>query len=208
MKNEKEIWLNPVELKQLLEGGLYWKDIETKLSDDGFRRNALKEDVSIDDIIWEPCLNKNPEPRQEERQEQSQESDSIRAILLGEENHKDQLEPDSDQELVKDRQISLNYLLEEKELATIPHAAAEEESDQIEKAPEVEAEALAMYEEDSEVKYEEKDAFSSEDKHFDDDDFIMEIENKGTPFGGLKLVILLIATATITFGVWYYFLSR
>lgn len=211
MKSEKEIWLDQVELKQLLEGGLYWKDIETKLSPgstEGFKRTVLKEDVSIDDIIWEPYVNKTyPETLQEEPQT---ESDEIRSILLGEENQEKQ-KSDLDQEVIKDRLINLNYLqedyLQEEALASVPHAAVEE---------------------DSEVKYEEKDAFSSSDiathlqpeeasswltpenknKHFDDDDFMSELENKGTPFGGLKLIILLIVSATVTFGVWYYFLSR
>lgn len=204
MKNEKEIWLDQVELKQLLEGGLYWKDIETKLSagdTEGFKRNAMKEDVSIDAIIWEPCLNKTHHEILKE--EPQTESDQIRAILLGEENLEEQ-KPNLDQDVIKDRLINLNYLpedylQEENELASVPHAAAEE---------------------DSEVKYEEKDVFSTrdvedqlevksrEDKHFDDDDdFITELENKGTPFGGLKLIVLLIVSATVTFGVWYYFLN-
>lgn len=202
MKNEKEVWLDEVELKQLLEGGLYWKDIETKLSpadSEGFKRKAPKEDVNINPIVWEPYVNKShPDTLQEEPQT---ESDQIRAILLGEENLKEQ-KSDSDQEIVKDRQVNLNYLQEdylqeEKELASVPHAAVGE---------------------DSEVKTEEKDAFSTideedvlkvrEDKHFDDDDdFMMELENKGTPFGGLKLIVLLIVTAIVTFGFWYYFLS-
>ena len=192
MKNEKEIWLDQVELKQLLEGGLYWKDIETKLSagdTEGFKRNVMKEDVSIDAIIWEPCLNKTHHGTLQE--EPQTESDQIRAILLGEENHEEQ-KSNLDQEVIKDRLINLDYLQEdylqeENELASVPHAAMEE---------------------DSEVKYEEKDVFSTEDKHFDDDDdFITELENKGTPFGGLKLIVLLILSATVTFGVWYYFLN-
>lgn len=187
MKNEKEIWLDQVELKQLLEGGLYWKDIETKLSPadtEGFKRNMPKEDVSIADIIWEPLNQTHTEILQEEPQA---EGDQIRAILLGERNNEEQ---------------------EEEALSSVPHAAVEEE--------------------ESEVKHEEKDAFSSrdvvdhlqpketyewltpenKDKHFDDDDFMMELEDKGTPFGGLKLIVLLIVTATVTFGAWYYFISR
>lgn len=167
MKNEKEVWLDQVELKQLLEGGLYWKDIETKLSpadNEGFKRKVPKEDVNI-------------------QEEPQTESDQIRAILLGEENI---------------NYLQEDYLQEEKELASVPHAAAGE---------------------DSEVKNEEKDAFSTfstsdeedvlevrEDKHFDDDDdFMRDLENKGTPFGGLKLIVLLIVSAIVTFGFWYYF---
>ncbi len=183
MKNEKEFWLEQAELKQLLEGGLFWKDIETKLSpadNEGFKRKVSKEDVNINPIVWEPYVNKShPDTLQEEPQT---ESDQIRAILLGEENL---------------NYLQEDYLQEEKELASVPHAAVGE---------------------DSEVKKEEKDAFSTsdeedalkvrEEKHFDDDDdFMMELENKGTPFGGLKLIVLLIVTAILTFGFWYYFLS-
>jgi hypothetical protein len=34
MMNEKEIMLNSEEIQQLLEGGLFWKDIEPKLAEE------------------------------------------------------------------------------------------------------------------------------------------------------------------------------
>lgn len=209
MKNEKEIWLNPEEIKQLLEGGLYWKDIETKLSPadaEGFRRNLKKEDLSIEDIIWEPHLNKfQPEILKQERDE---EGNQVRAILLGEDN------------VIKDRQIDLSFIKVEKELASVPLAAVEEEPEirqredilyevnRVDFEEEGDKDFQEVYKEDSAVKDDEMNAFSNiVNKHFDDEAFMMELENKGTPFGGLKLIVLLVVTAVITFGCWYYFLS-
>ena len=225
MKSEKEIWLDPEEIKQLLEGGLYWKDIETKLSPadaEGFRRDLKKEDLSIDDIIWEPYLNipeRKPEPEEE--------SDHIRAILLGEDpqqeesyqqeenNQKESYQQEKEEnqqsdlnKVIKDRQINLDFL-QMKELAIVPHAAMKEEDKIVFQEDErVFEEDAKVYKEDSEVKDDEMNAFSTiTNKHFDDEEFMMELENKGNPFGGLKLIIILVSTAVITFGCWYYFLN-
>ena len=227
MKNEKEIWLDSVEIKQLLEGGLFWKDIQPKISlgdKDGFKRNLKKEDVSIDDIIWEPVVNNQPiinsAPDPGSNRELNEESDQLRAILLGEENREESREqetvedrPSITSEVIKDRQIDIKFI-QEQELTKVPHAAVKEESDNI-------------FAEDSEVKADEKDTFSGmmfrenqgtttpksiissgkEDRHLDED-FYEELENERAPFGGLKLIVLLLISAAVTFGFWYYFLSR
>ena len=211
MKNEKEIWLDSEEIKQLLEGGLYWKDIETKISlgdTEGFKRNLKKEDVSIDDIIWEPVVTNQPAVnsfRPERDHEVIEDSDQLRAILLGEEKQypeKDE-KASSPVEVIKDRQIDLK-LFQEQEIASIPLAASQEESDQV-------------FAEESEVMADEKDSFSDmnewkvpsvEDKRHLDEDFYEELENERTPFGGLKLIALLVISAAVTFGFWNYFLSR
>lgn len=169
MKKDKEIFLDPEEIQQLLEGGLYWTDIEPKLSPenaDSFKRHISMEQEDADETV------KSPVPVRE-----FDEETDVRAILLGEEKIPDQMNELSlkeDDFIVKDRQI------------TIPLAAATEKDD-LENIP------------DNQVDNELKEYILSSE---------IEPEEEHTPFGGVKLIILLAAVAALTFGFWYYFLSR
>jgi hypothetical protein len=176
MRKDKEIWLEPEEIQQLLEGGLYWTDIESKLSPenaDSFRKSLSTEQDS----------------EKEERNElaavgeETDEEQNVRAILLGEENN---LSSKADAEVlesvVRNRQIDLSQFGEKPDGPFIPQAATVEEEN-------------SNIAGDNEF----KEIMINND---------IEPEEEHTPFGGLKLVILLAVVAVLTFGFWYYFLSR
>lgn len=173
MKKDKEIWLEPEEIQQLLEGGLYWADIEPKLAPenaDSFRRHAKIEPEE------EPGGLNQPQGKDWEPDEQK----DVRAILLGEENR-----------IIKDRQIDFSNLEDGVHHSFVPLAAADEERD------------LEWEESNNEMKQE-------ADNEFKDIIFSSEIESEEderTPFGGLKLILLLTVAAALTFGFWFYFLN-
>lgn len=86
MKNEKEkeIWLNPEELQQLLEGGLYWKDIEPKVAlenTDSFKRPlSIDSDSDDSNVAEETFLFTDYTADDEENVEE------LRTLLLGDRN--------------------------------------------------------------------------------------------------------------------------
>ncbi|MCM1564777.1 MAG: hypothetical protein NC238_02240 [Dehalobacter sp.] len=114
MKNDKkkEIWLDPEELRQLLEGGLYWKDIEPKLSEENAesirRQFSLEDEADINDSAMDEydqntgefdqtngeygrTARKSPEEDQAEAGpvfagDSDEDNEEIRTILLGDQN--------------------------------------------------------------------------------------------------------------------------
>lgn len=101
MNNEKEILLDSEEIQQLLEGGLFWKDIEPKLSHDNpvsFQRRMIFSDQSLNDKeedkeVAREVINFYAETDIDDDKK-------VRAILLGENN------------IIKDRQIDLSHIQE------------------------------------------------------------------------------------------------
>jgi hypothetical protein len=175
MRKDKEIWLEAEEIQQLLEGGLYWTDIESKLSPenaDSFRKHlSTEQDLEI-----------GVESKPATAIKEASEEQDIRAILLGEEKVQDsEASTEALGSVVKNRQIDLSQFEEKPDGPFIPQAATTEEEN-----PNIQ--------EDNEFK---EIMISSE----------IEPEEEHTPFGGLKLVILLAVVAALTFGFWYYFLS-
>lgn len=263
MSKEKEIWLDPEELQQLLEGGLYWNDIESKFSKENadlLKRRIDKEDtLDVDEIIREASFsstfadNKNKSSNEPGVDiPESHNEEDVRAILLGENRtpaKNPEIEQDSYNTVIKDRQIDFSHMQEDLQRSFLSQAAASREETMEKTGKEailIGAEEQEAYEErqmrqelyglapleESEVSRDEKDNFSGlgvqaeytaarpnnqqainqkPDQPFKNstysDEFEDELEERGSPFGGLKLVILLIAVALITFGFWYYFIS-
>jgi len=186
MKNEKEILLNPEEIQLLLEGGLFWKDIEPKLwseNPDSSARQLATEEYTDSEVLEEPVEEKD-----------------VRAILFGEDV------------VVKNRQIDLSHIQEEAPKVFVPEVAATEDSDlslnyQEEKPADT---GFIGSREEIEVGVEEKNSFLSMDS--DDSENILlsdEIEPQDKPFlSGWKLLVVMGVVAVLTFGFWYYFLSR
>lgn len=194
MKKEQEILLNPEEIQQLLEGGLYWRDIQPKLSpenSDNFRRHlSIDEDSDIDEIKISEDI---PKEIEEEK--------DVRAILLGEEKPiplaaaSEEDNTAGEEEIIKKRLF--RYVSEEQ-------------------ATEVETESISDIKNEHTVPnvmlnnrdslYKKNEFRDNEFKDiFNDDD---EPEEERSPFGGLKLIILLAIVAAATFGFWYYFLTK
>jgi len=227
MKNKKEIWLNPEELKQLLEGGLYWKDIESKIYDGeagSFNRNLKKEDLKIEHINWEQVETSRQQEQIEQQEQKNENEDELaRSILLGEERSQDTpADQGSQNSVLKDRQINFAYFQEE--LTDIPHAAVGDEEETklfgSENFPERENGDLDViagtsYQEDSDLL---KDNMNDESPANTDNSFIaeeeflfsrdMESKEGSSIFSGLKLVLLLVITAALTFCLWFYFIGR
>lgn len=253
MKNDKkkEIWLDPEELRQLLEGGLYWKDIEPKLSEENAesirRQLSLEDEADINDgAIDEYDQNtgefdqtngeygrtagKSPEEDQAEAGpvfagDSDEDNEEIRTILLGDQNSgQDEL-----QRLFISQAASLEDDFNEMKnpAETSPDSfsplADTEAVDDLNKADEAyNAEDTAMNPtdlgtlEETEVGAEERSRFSDLNSYImnskndpsadDDDDLDFEFEQK-SGFGGLKLVILVVIVAAVTFGLWYFFIS-
>lgn len=243
MKKDKEIWLEPEEIQQLLEGGLYWKDIESKLSQenaDSFKRHISVERDMDDDstfardsIFSEPVEEKDvraillgedktyelekadeqaviDEP-QEEVIEEHEKLFSIESIpeaqglddmvpeeedmILKERTDTDRSELNLFQErpIVKDRQINFSRAEEELQFAFVSETAAS--NDEPPSLEETMEDPILTQTIDNEF----KDFLTSEPE---------EEEEKRTPFGGLKLILLLVIAIGLTFGFWTYFVGR
>ncbi|RNC28543.1 MAG: hypothetical protein AWM53_01523 [Candidatus Dichloromethanomonas elyunquensis] len=198
MKNEKEIWLDTEEIKQLLEGGLYWNDIESKFSD--HKRHSIQrpldQDASLDIDI-------------EEKAQLMKEYDEedVRAILLGEVKDLDQLNDPllkGNASVVADRQINLSHVEEELEHPFFAESASAEEEKRIQTGNN-------EIEESSETQIFRNELFPNEEKDSEFKEMIFSNEigsEEGPSFGGKKLIVILIVVGIITFGFWYYFLSR
>jgi len=185
MKKEKEIWLDPDEIKQLLEGGLYWNDIEPKFSPENIQE--IKRSLGKDDMM--------DAEKVEMESGQSDEEEDVRAILLGESFalQSDTIEVDK-----KNAQEAENVQPKAYDVEIIGGAAEENRVEDRRNDP-------VDSKEEMEVGFEEKNSFG------DIKEIILEdgIEEEQTPFlGGLKLVLLLIVAAATTFGFWFYFINR
>lgn len=230
MKKEKEIWLEPEELKKLLEGGIDWNDIESKFSQGhgpiGPQNTEKAEDpnLNIDEIIRETSLKQSVQAKETDNSQANTEED-IRAILLGEENSPDKIsEIPSDPKAIvtKDRQIRLNRGEENFEHPIFTLAATDEEADltgsllQAETAIGQEEKESFARRDNEETKVfrnkslsglnsgqDKKDLFF--DKKMDDLEF--EDEEEKPALGGFKLVLLLVVVGILTLGFWYYFLT-
>jgi len=221
MKNEKEILLNTEEIQKLLEGGLFWKDIETKtvLPDiDSIKRN-IKDDTEETENIqcktMEEKITENIREYEEERE--------LRAVLLGE------------QSVIKDRQINLNYIQEKlipDEAEASDELAAVMEEAELQKDLDIDGDkgiSGNICEDNNSDKVEDSDEFDdsrpreeegisfTDRSRFDDyfnnnaeEDILEEdTEFQEKPFlSGWKLVVLMGLVAAVTFGFWYYFLSH
>lgn len=241
MAKEKEIWLDPEEIRMLLEGGLYWNDIESKFArkdSDSLKQRIDNEDIpDIDEIITD---NRSSNQQRDDNGEAHNDED-VRAILLGETPVRNpEIEQNGGKNLIKDRQIDFSNMQEEIQRPFIVEAAVTEE-EKMEKPGKnddilIGADERQVYEEqqmgkafyglppaeESEVGWDEKNNFSGlgaqaeykatiPDRPFNNltyDDIKDEEEDKGSAFGGLKLVILLVVVALVTFGFWYYFISK
>lgn len=189
MKKEREIWLKPEEIQQLLEGGLYWKDIEAKLSPEGRSITIEKDERTAgikenEGLIGEEETEAVHGERRLEVAAQEPESEQVRAILLGEMEK----EP-----VIKDRQIQIEQLREEVE-ETCSSIAATGSEDII--TDKVSAKESSV----------EENAVSANNE-FKELIFNKPEEEERPVFGGFKLVLLLIAVAALTFGFWYYYVS-
>lgn len=133
MKKDKEIWLDPEEIQQLLEGGLYWIDVESKISPEN--ANSIKKQLNMDqdfDIegISKPTLVIG-QPDDEEK--------DVRAILLGQDKlqaRRAELSAQGFDPIIKNRQIDISNVEERLHSSFMPEAAATEEDFQEIKAQE------------------------------------------------------------------------
>lgn len=234
MKKEQEILLDPEEIQQLLEGGLYWNDIQPKLSPENIdaikRQLNLDEDLEIDQIKRSTTI-----------EEECDDEKDVREILLGEDKAQSRTNDSPDkgfEPVIKNRQINLSQMeaaiteetLSEESLSdktllkgTLPEDMQEEENLIRRKLFGTDSD------EEAEVSCEEKNRFfhlnersadetgTGEDrssKVFADNelkDMILndeiEVEEEHTSFGGLKVILLLVVVAFLTFGFWYYFIN-
>lgn len=109
MRNEKqkEIWLDPEELQRLLEGGLYWKDIEPKIAlenTDSFKRQFSIDGALNDSEVFAEGMSSTEieVPLKDEEDaylftddaaDDEVDAEELRAILLGDKNAaKDELQ--------------------------------------------------------------------------------------------------------------------
>lgn len=229
MIKEKEILLNPEELERLLDGGLYWKDIENKILDETETRKQFKDEVTSEKArIKSDNLVKRETAASKERENDDGE---VRSVLLGDDSlPKNQSEAkaiseeqfaDSGQEEIRfnknlNRQININYtasedfiLMEKKEESKID----EGKDKSLQNTPTESVDEGVDNNYFSEDKSEEavSDLFNETD--FVNSDF-QSIINENSPqkasplLSGLKLVILLIAVAAATFGFWYYYIGK
>ncbi|NLO97435.1 MAG: hypothetical protein GX091_05130 [Peptococcaceae bacterium] len=207
MNNEKEILLDSEEIQLLLEGGLYWKDIEPKLGSPNsatFRRRlpvtdeeSNNQDPKRKDFIKRTSLNLEKSDEQDAREIVNKLMDDklmdgklmdggddkkVRAILLGDNN------------IIKDRQIDLSQIRElaaTSENGVMPESKTTEDKENLETPKEKKDFSL----EDTENVV----LFSNE----------IEDQEKAEPFiSGWKLVLLMIVVAALTFGFWFYFLGQ
>ncbi len=142
MKREKEIWLDPEEIQQLLEGGLYWNDIEQKSFPDGAEslRSTIEEDgTDIQGIIREAPSIRNIIMESSSTDivtKQPVEEEDVRAILLGEgrsqlKEYQPEVQAPLEQSnsLYKDRQIDFSHIQEDIQRPFMAHAVATQEED-------------------------------------------------------------------------------
>lgn len=142
MAKEKEIWLDPEELQLLLEGGLYWNDIESKFSKENadlLKRRIDKDDtLDIDEIIREASLSRNPggnknkssnnEPAADTTEVHNEED--VRAILLGENKppvRNPEIEQNDYSAVIKNRQIDFSHMQEDLQRPFMSQAVATQE---------------------------------------------------------------------------------
>jgi hypothetical protein len=148
MTKEREIWLDPEEIQMLLEGGLYWNDIESKFSKDNAdllkRRIDKEHTLDIDEIIREASVSKNSgdyknkssnepgvditEPHIDTTESHNEED--VRAILLGENRppvRNPEIEKNSYDTVMKDRQIDFSHMQEDLQRPFMSQAAASRE---------------------------------------------------------------------------------
>ncbi|HHV65940.1 MAG TPA: hypothetical protein GXX46_12880 [Peptococcaceae bacterium] len=179
MKKDKEIWLEPEEIQQLLEGGLYWKDIEPKLygQDAGSvkRQPAIAEEPNLEEIETVP-------------------DQDVRAILFGEKPlpEKTLTEAETAAASEENNKEKENKIEDIRPYYPKEEGPAEEETKVF---PGPAAEIFTGATAENEL----KDLILRDEE---------EEEEEGTPFGGLKLILLLIVVAVLTFGFWFYFLNR
>ncbi len=206
MKNEKEIWLNPEDVQQLLEGGLYWKDIEPKLSPenlDSFRRQAISDELEIEEVTRDASENKKALPGNETRK--SEENDEVRAILLGEMSLAATAEPEGDKDALEGQAG-----FEEDSLVRTSEHASIHSDDETEVSYEEKNRFLNLGSEEDTLNPGNRGIFSNDSQpiHDEDGDEDEDDEESSKALGGLKLVILLAVVASLTFGFWYYYLSK
>lgn len=198
-ENEKEILLNPEEIQQLLEGGLYWKDIEPKLAPENFVTINRQLSIDEEEISEEPKAKHEIAKHEIAKHDQvehdhatqdivnnfmdSDEDKKVRAILLGESN------------IIKDRQIDLSHMREISATTDTEVMGTEkDEKDQNDNLDEAQERGKDFFLDDTENVM----LFSNE-----------IIDNKSEPFfRGWKLILLMIVVAALTFGFWFYFLGR
>ena len=193
-ENEKEILLNPEEIQQLLEGGLYWKDIEPKLAPENFVTINRQLSVDEEEISEEPKAKHEIAKHEIAKHDQvehdhatqdivnnfmdSDEDKKVRAILLGESN------------IIKDRQIDLSHMREISATTDTEVMGTEkDEKDQNDNLDEAQERGKDFFLDDTENVM----LFSNE-----------IIDNKSEPFfRGWKLILLMIVVAALTFGFWF-----
>ena len=222
MKNQKEILLNPEEILQLLEGGLYWKDIETKVEERAVKRKldlgeeekgkamesfpetaaneaaALVGPESQDDLASDIQYHNKAFEKLEEKDPEEVEQEAVRDILLGER-----------QEILKDRQIDLTQIQELAKPLREQATSTDLEDTYPEERDPIIAERSRSTEEttgnnaspgiDTEINKEEKDRFTEYIKSMYADDetgdiFDEEIEDFREPFWrGWRLLLLMLS---------------
>jgi len=206
MKKEREILLAPEEIQQLLEGGLYWKDISARLSPvkSTDQDMDMKEELDLEEVT-----------RSLTAASEDEEEKSLRAILFGEDkkytesaaeidfNAEPEPEPEPDfaaekdtpirkeDEVVINRQIDLSRM----EADLKAQSPSDLKTEPILNDPEVDNEFKSILNEQNNVERQQ------------DQETELDEEEESTAFGGLKLIILLIVVAALTFAFWYYFLD-
>jgi len=235
MKKEREILLAPEEIQQLLEGGLYWKDISSRLSSassNDFPSLNIKEDLDLEEVT-----------RSLTAANEDEEEKSVRAILFGENkkytesaadvSFEAETEPEPEPELttqkdtavrtedavVINRQIDLSRMeadlkaqplseLKEQPIPAEPKPILNESKPVLDEPKPVLDEPYPFLDE-PEVDNEFKSILTEQNVTTEEKEQELdeEEEEERTPFGGLKLIILLVVVAALTFAFWYYFLD-
>lgn len=208
---DKEIWLGSEEIQLLLEGGLYWNDIEPKVT---VKKDFLKDSPRLESDSQQD--NKHQDYIQLFDEECDGEVSSIpigqntrrmHAEITPEMNNPEitqEMNQEMNQEItpeIKDRQIDLSNLNEKSGRTFAPDAGVFEH----------EYQDLEFDKAESDVGTEERNALISmygpEDIPEVNVSWVGELEGEASPFlSGYKLIILLTGVALLTFGFWYYFL--
>lgn len=208
MKKEQEILLEPEEIQQLLEGGLNWEDISSRLSPDNSTdpqdsnsREELDEEELDEELDLEKVTNSLIAAVEDEEEK------SVRAILFGEDKSFPESTPEIDFEVEAEAEPETEIITQENTaIRTEDEVVINRQIDLSRMEADLKAQPILG---DPEVDNELKSILSEQFNAEQEQDLEMgeEEEEEKAPFGGLKLVILLVVVAVLTFAFWYYFLD-
>ncbi|NLP45163.1 MAG: hypothetical protein GX351_11130, partial [Peptococcaceae bacterium] len=211
MKKEQEILLEPEEIQQLLEGGLNWEDISSRLSPDNSTdpqdsnsREELDEEELDEEELDEEELDEELDLEKVTNSliaaVEDEEEKSVRAILFGEDKSFPESTPEIDSEAEVEPETEI-ITQENTAIRTEDEVVINRQIDLSRMEADLKAQPILG---DPEVDNELKSILSEQFNAEQEQDLEMgeEEEEEKAPFGGLKLVILLVVVAVLTFAFW------